>query len=267
MNRAAALAALFCCIATSARAEPGTIRIAGTDLGVREMWGRAAAPTLTDGKTTIQRGRPGDLALPVGRRLAELQFRASPREQPWKLLIDARENHRYRVHPDPCCFLAIEDLDSDLNPEARAKPLCVDYGGECQDGYANVPSWIARDSRCGEEQHTCVRVTRVRFEISRAALRTGPLEIFVEDRDEPAWILSLDGDRVMLQRGRDEPRAPLAAADWETWPWTRETSPARVLIRRGGALLWEREVQLRLEHRYTIRVNEDPKATEIFRED
>jgi hypothetical protein len=132
----------------------------------------------------------------------------------------------------------------------------------------NVSSWIVRDDRCKFEEHTCVRGIRVRFAVAPSALRAGPLEVLVEDDQIAEWTFTLDGDRVLVRR-LDDPPAPVrgGVTGWQGWPWSRETSPARVLVRRAGAVLWERDVQLRLEHRYTIRIPDDASAVEIVRED
>jgi hypothetical protein len=254
-------------VASSPRADAAEVSIDTTDAMMRGTWGRSADPWVSDGRTTIHRGA-GKLAIEAGRRLVELRF-GTRREAPGdRLLLDLRPGHHYRVHPDPCCFVAIEDFDSDLRPERRRRPTCVEAGGECPEGMVSVPSWIARDERCKFEQHTCVRRIQVRFAVSPAALRAGPLEVLVESDELADWTFTLDGDRVLVRRLDDRP-APVrgGVTAWDGWPWSRETSPASVIVRRAKAVLWERSVQLRLEHRYTIHIPDDAAAVEITRED
>ena len=210
---------------------------------VEDAFGEAAKVRLKDGAWSQK------LDIAPSTTLVPLEFRANDQDKaPWTLLIDVQPGHHYRLTPDPCCTLAIHDDDSDLHPERKATPACAaPKDGACPAGLVSVPSWIAQDGRCGDA-HACVGPIEVQFDVAAEALGRGPLSVRVES-DEDVFTLTSAG-----------------ATAWQAWPWGRETSPARVEVRRGNQVLWQRAVQLRHEHRYRIIVPADPTQLRIVRE-
>ena len=203
-----------------------------------------------------------ELEVAPGPALTELEFRAVSKEpRPRRLLLDLSPGHAYRVTPDPCCALAIWDDDSTLRPEARATPACASSQGgkECPAGTVAVPSWIASDPRCGD-QHTCVGPIEVAFEVELAALGEGPLQLYVDSVEQPAWTIHRQDASVVVRNTDGQ-----VASTWSEWPWGRETSPVRVELRRGTKILWSRAVQLRHEQRYRIQIPADPSRLSISR--
>lgn len=187
------------------------------------------------------------LSVPGGTQLVELELRERPNDRhPRQLLVDIEPGHRYRVGPDPCCFVAIADADATLRQESEGA-IC-DGRPECVAPYTSVPSFVAQDPRCGEA-HVCVRQSEVRFEVTASAAAAGALSVrFAGDASAFAGAL----DKVV---------------GWQLWPWIRHDSPTSVEIWRGKTRLWARDVQLRLEHRYVIAVSGDGSQVTIQRQD
>ena len=223
-----------------AAAEPAEIEVKGeSQIG---GWGK-------QGRVRLPRGAWAErLSIDASPRLVELELKTTSKEKPWHLLTDLRPDHHYRVRPDPCCVIAIIDDDSDLRPADRASPSCEAGKRECAPGTTSVPSFIAYDPRCGEGD-TCVEPIEVQLDVAPAALAAGPLALFVGDLADSPLAVATVGDTT-----------------WRSWPWTRETSPVRVQLRRGKQVIWSRHVQLRLAHRYRIVIPADPTQLSIVRE-
>lgn len=172
--------------------------------------------TLTVGGVTLVGSRKPTIRVPASTELVEatLSIEGWPDTVFW---IELRDRHRYRIIPDPCCFLSIRDHDEAFKKAGR----CDD---PCPAGTVPIDPWSQHGRSCGAEAGSPRAVCRPP---ARLRVRGDDVEVTWTEMPVPA-----DGDYHAVSVGREDPQ--------------------HLLVRRAGKVVWDVGVVVRHGGRYTL---------------